>query len=178
MKIVKSAPQRVENIRSGFMCQAGTTLRDANVDGSVTPVIMVFGPGLGFSNNPDEAWVMENMTIIIHSVTNVAETKYGGIDALTNGIDIEVHDSYGLVFSFTNSDPLKSNNDLLSYGFDTCQNLFDVNPRSVSAAYKFGNGCGVLLDGTKGEKFIIRINDDLTSLITHFIKIESERVIL
>lgn len=171
MHIIRRAPERITNIRSGFMVQDGTSNRNADVDGSSTSVEMVFGPGL------TESWVIDQMLVFIYSSANVSETAYGALATLTNGIDADLYNADGLLVSLTGTAPVKSNNDLLTFGFDVRQNLFDVNPRSVSAIFNFGDGAGILLDGSKEERMIVRINDDLTGLISHFIRIEAEKVI-
>jgi len=171
MKKIERIPQKIEEIRSGFMVQDGTSNRNANVNGSVTPVEMVFGPPI------NESWTVSQMVMLIYDDSNVSESAYGAVPTLTNGVDLEIHDSGGILASYTGSYPIQSNNDLLSYGFDVRQNLFDINPRSISAVFKFGAGNGILLDGSKGYKMLLRINDDLTGLVAHWVRMEADRVV-
>jgi hypothetical protein len=149
------------------MNEVGSSNINANVNGSVTPVDFEFKPG------PNEVYVLDRILFYGLGTTNVTSTSYVDLVALTNGVEITLNNSAGIVSNVTNDLPLKTNDDICNLCYDSRQNLFGANPRSISARYSFFKETGfrgILLDGTNGEKLIITINDNLTALVSHRFK--------
>lgn len=161
-------PTHIENFASRYMNQVGSANIEADVDGSSTPVNFEFGP------STNEVFVLDRILIYGLGTSNVASTNYVNLTALSNGVVMTLQNSGGIVKDITDGLPLKTNDDLTNLCYDVRQNLFGANPRSISLRYSFTKetgGHGILLDGRRGEKLIMTINDDLTALVAHRFKV-------
>ncbi len=154
-------PTKPQNSRSGFMKDGVNP--DAAINGSITPVEFIFGPP------SDEAWIMEQLLIqILTNSTGIDDVDFGDIAALSTGIGAKIIDSSGTILDYTALSNIKSNNDLAALGFETVRSQYDTKPKGLTGLFIFSNSRssnGILLDGAKGEKFVITVNDDLTTLV-------------
>lgn len=163
---------KIEEFKSQLMHQDGfPAIVNANVKGDITPVDFIFEPAAS------EAFVVERLMIFGLGSTNVTGPTY--IDqTITNGLTIQLHNAGGLIHDITENHPILSNDDLTSYCYDARQNLFAANPKSISARYTFSkdSGSGILFDGSKGDKLVITINDDLTGLVEHYLRVGCKQI--
>ncbi len=171
-------PIKMENWTSGYMTRVDgpANVINAGVDGSATPVQFQFAPG------STEAYILNRLIMSGSGSNKVVDTSYIDI-ALVGAVGtiIELHNSGGLVSSITGLQTMKSNQEWVELCYDCRQNLFDLNPKSISLRYTFTkdlNGKGILLDGSKGEKLIVTIQDDLQTLVSHHFRIGAEKVLL
>jgi len=160
----RTGPIRIENFMTRYMNEVGGGNINGNVDGSTTPVNFEFTPSTG------EFFVLDRLIIYGLGTSNVASQSYVDLTKLTNGIEITFQNSGGIIKDITDTVPIKTNDDLAHICYDSRQNLFGANPRSVTMRYSFFKETGwrgILLDGDLDQKLIITINDNLTSLIEH-----------
>jgi len=116
----------------------------------------------------DKIFAIETVTVSIQDGQKVSADKYGGMTALTNGIDICIEDSGGVITNITANDQIKSNGEWASY-FDSMKaHTFGTGDELVVLYWKFADsGRSILLDGSKGEKLVFILNDDFTGLTLH-----------
>lgn len=154
---------RPQNSRSGFMTDVLTGLNPSmNVNGSITPVEYQFRPPVG------EAWILNEMFVqILTNTININDTEFGDVGALTNGIEAKIINDSGIILDYTELGNLKSNNDLSALGFETSRQNYEQKPKSLTGLFKFDgrHHTGLLLDGSKTERFIVIVNDNLTTLL-------------
>ena len=152
---------RAEYSRSGFCIESGGSSPDMAVNGSVTPVDFDFGPP------STESWIISNLLIqILTSTSVITDVKFGDIVALDVGVSAKIFGDSGDIVDFTSVSKIKSNNNMAAIGFQTATIEYDAQPNGLTGQFSFGGvkNEGLVLDGTKGEKFRITINDDLTAL--------------
>lgn len=129
-----------------------------NVDGSVTPVIATLGP------IPCNSW---DITRVIMSMTHAAsgdDGKFGGITALTNGIVLrKSNGDHHTIFNAKTNGELRERMYDVTYNDKAPAGTYGTSTRR-SFAGPDKNGVTIRLDGDKGDKLEILIQDDLTTL--------------
>lgn len=165
---------KIVEFASRYMNQDGSpSVIDASVNGSITPVDFVFEPLV------TEAFVIRRILMFGLGTANVTGPAYVDLSALANGTTIKLFNTGGEVFDLTENNPIKSNDLWDSLCFDAGQNTYSANPKSVSARYTLARDTGddgILLDGSKGEKLVITINDNLSSLLGHFFRVGAKQI--
>lgn len=135
-----------------FVENAGS--KDLNVDGSVTPVIFLAVPDTG-------------KKLFVHTISLVLEDasinfiKFGGIPALTNGVDIKLKEGGLAEVSVGN---FKKNSDFYVFGNDIVLESASTDVLRVLAEIKTNSGTTFQLADANSEFFKIIVNDDLTSI--------------
>lgn len=148
---------------------------DLNVNGSVTPIEFTVSPAdLAFNTK----WDITRMLITINDATAMDDGKFGGVNALTNGIVIRVENSYT-----KNIFNAKTNGDLASHMYDVQYIDATLGPggqyalrgrRSFSGQDK--NGVVIRLNANTDDAFKVVVQDDLTGLTKFHIIIQGHIV--
>lgn len=110
-----------------------------------------------------------DLTRLIFRVEDIKGTpveKYGGLDALTEGITIKVHDGAGGIVADLTPEPIRANGDWASYVYDVQQLAWGAGATIVSARWSF-LACGAPLTIPSGYELRVVANDDLTGLDAH-----------
>jgi hypothetical protein len=136
------------------------SIKDMNVDGSVTPQIFTVAP-LSVQSGDITRIICE-----IRDNAGMDFETFGALAALTNGMVIRVNNGDGTFRQLYN---FKSNGDIILQGFD---HDFATNigggTRGFTARITWAgqpkHGVAVRLDGALGEELEIVIQDDLTGL--------------
>lgn len=135
-----------------FLLNGGSS--DMTVDGSSTPVEFQNGPGTG------KKWFVFSISVVIED-NSINFSKFGGIPALTNGVDLKVKEAGGSEETIAN---FKRNGDV---------HIFAPNVRIESAASDIlsihsnifeNSGTTFQLKNANNEFVKLVVNDDLTAL--------------
>lgn len=150
----------------------GTGSRDANVDGSVTPVLFKFVPPAG------TVYRLEQLIIHIRcDRAGFSAETYGNLTALTNGMTIntrrQVDDS--VVNCICGGYPIKTNAGWTAVCFDVRIDDFGVGDRFVTARWLSPN-LGYPLFMTDEYYLSAIVQDDLSSLTAHTFMVHGVRV--
>jgi hypothetical protein len=146
----------------------GSGSKDAAVDGSsVVKEFLIAAPA-------GQIYELNRMLINIQASGVLASQKYGDLAALTNGIKIYV-ESNGVRSEF-DTGAVKTHDDWAGICHDSMAlNYGNVAGKTISVRWTFSkSGHGISLDGDKAEKFIVQINDDLSSLTKHQFMVQGE----
>lgn len=114
-----------------------------------------------------EIAVLKRLVGYAHDAT-YDSAKYMGVDALTNGIDIEVRDATSQIWQVSGEVNVKIWLDwALHAGVDVTNGDGGVGTKTEGTVrWTFGNSFGnVRVDGTAGQVFVMTIRDDLTGLL-------------
>jgi hypothetical protein len=137
-----------------------------NVNGSVTPQRFYIqpAPGTGFL-------AIFRLIVTIEDNANITADGYGGLNTLTNGIDIAVKSGgpTGTVeLDLLDGDPVKN---IIAWGehsFDVSEHTFGSGNNFVLARWTFSKaGRPLVLDANHNEALVATINDDMTGLVKH-----------
>ncbi|MCK5600655.1 hypothetical protein KAR91_02230 [Candidatus Pacearchaeota archaeon] len=130
-----------------------------NVNGSVTPVKFFIQPP------SDEKYILQRMALhAIDSNWNNANF-YGATAALLNGIRIYIENDGGIIKEYTSNFKIKRTRDwaLLAGADAITQGAAGADPLIVRWTFNAG-ATNIPLDGSKNERFVLEIPDDLTGL--------------
>lgn len=138
-----------------YLREAGGS-RDANVDGSSTPV--------EFSYTADDTrmWIYRLM-VSVKDAGSFDADLYGNGEILANGIDLEVVTAGGETHDLLDGEPIKANAD---WGICHDVRYFDIGPAAdnyLLVRWTFARAGRPLRLGL-GDKLLARVNDDLTGL--------------
>lgn len=116
-----------------------------------------------------EQWILNGFTVtIIDSLTSKSDV-YGGDVALDTGIAIQKNQGTSMLYSLTNGDKIKKNEDWGKVSCDVKYETFNASDDYIRVNWCFmKTGQSMLLDGTKSDSLFIILNDDLSSLSGHF----------
>lgn len=149
--------RRISDFISVFLRNAGSA--EANVNGSVTPV--------EFSFSPTVKCEIHRMFVTVRDAGAFASDEYGNIaGGLTNGVEFEATDATGTL-DMLDGAPIQTN-------LDWSERCYDAEPKEYSgtqsvalvARWTFAKS-GIPLFMSPGDLLVIRINDDLTPLLSH-----------
>ena len=165
---------RIEEFATQYMYQEGSTAnKNANINAAGAVVNWVFAPATG------TAFIVRRIIIYGLGSANVSNENYIDLTALTNGYLITLNDGTGLISDITDGVPVKSNDGIARLCFDAHQNLFGANNKSVVGRYTLSNDTGddgVLIDGTKGQKLVIPLNDNFSTLTEHYFRVGAKQI--
>lgn len=125
-----------------------------NVDGSVTPVTFSAAPPTG------KKWFIHSITLVIED-TSINFKKFGGIAALTNGIEIKAKEG-GLAEVTLGT--FKTNGDFHAFTTDIRLDSAATDFLTVNANIKQNTGTTLELADANSEILKVIVNDDLTTL--------------
>ena len=119
---------------------------------------------------------IHRIIIAIGDASTIATDKYGGADALTNGITVKVTDSDDTLIQFLNNGnliPVKTNADWakLCYDFSIYDTGAGQNSDYALFRWTFSRS-GMPLVLTNQDKFVVTLNDDFTDLTDHTFMIQ------
>ncbi len=136
--------QFLENVGSKIM----------NVDGSVTPVTFTAAPPTG------KTWFVHTITLVIEDGA-IQFPKFGGINALTNGLDIKVKESGLAEETLAN---IKKNSEFYTFASGITIESAGVDLLIIHFRIKINSGTTFQLTDSNSEFFKAIVNDDLTSI--------------
>ena len=132
---------------------------DMTVDGSVTPVEFWIQPPSGTTYN------MLIATLGIGDMANLSQTDYGNLPMLTNGVEF-FFELNGVTLPTTA--PIKSNSEAIGLVSSVDFIEFSGNVRVMRLSEPFlAFSKGIVLNGDTNDRFVVKIQDDLTGLIQH-----------
>ena len=139
---------------------------NANVDGSITPILFKCLP-------PAEgALVFAEVTIIIEGTGNFKTNTYGGLAALTNGLQLGLFDkdTEEPVVELTAPHRVRTNVDWALYAYPVTLSAWGGGSSHITANWdaRKAGGAGVLLAAGSQLALGVKISDDLTGLANHF----------
>lgn len=139
--------------------------RNMNVNGSVTPQEFYLQPG------PNLEYSVLGLSVRVTDSGNPAFDDYGNVNGpLANGVTFFVVQG-GIEIPLTPN--IKRNIDWLEFGPQISIEQFANSVRFITYVLDMSKfSTGIVLDGTKNERFGCRINDDLTGLVSHEIGIQ------
>lgn len=134
--------------------------RDANVDGSSTPVEFLYQP------DNDVTFKAYRLMVSIFDGGAFSGDNYGGVAGpLANGIDIEACAGIDLLDGL----PITRHADWGIHCHDYSFSNFGAGVELFHIRWTFADaGAPIYIDGSLGDTFTARVNDDLTSLSHHY----------
>ena len=145
---------------------------EANVDGSVTPVVFKLKP-----QNARQAILIHRMIVHIQdAATAFNASNYGGVSTLTNGLTGGIYrESDDSVLSeISGGFTVKSNADWGALCFDAVPLDFGSGSEFFQVRWTFTKA-GAPLRIIPGTYFGINVNDDLTGLTRHTFMMQGRR---
>lgn len=149
----------------------GTGVKDASVNGSVTPVVFKIQPAVG------EAFNLYRLMMHITGSSPISSDEYGSITSLDNGTTIAIHSTSddSVIVDITDGMPIKANSEWSRYCYDIGPDAFSAGSDYARARWSFDRAGGPITL-TEDEYLAITINDDLTAVGTHHFQVQGERV--
>ena len=150
-------------------------LLDTVGDGTGT-TDMVSGSGVYKIVPPiGEKYDLFRMNVYIEDSSKFRADRYSGAGALSNGVDITIQDTSGSICRLTPLPITKIGHWNLLAGIDTFVTDFSIGNDMVAVRVTFSRGGGnILLDGNKGQFFQVNVQDDLSDLVSHLIKVQGK----
>lgn len=124
-------------------------------------------------------YFVNRINIYVEDVPKFRGDRYGSSASLTNGIDITVHNGSGSIFRYTNS-PIKriGHWNLLS-GIDMFFTDFPSGNDIAAVRWSLDkSGDPLELNGNDSEFIQIKVQDDMSDLVSHIAKAQGTRVII
>lgn len=135
----------------------------ANVNGSVTPV------DLHYTSPAGAICLIDELIVFIQDGGTMSSIGYGGLAALTNGIQDGVTTPEGM-FIPSGDLSIKSIGDWASLAHSVSYNAFGGGDPTLTVKYRFvEDGAPILVP--PGHSFTVRIRDNLTGLSAHRFRI-------
>jgi hypothetical protein len=104
---------------------------------------------------------------------------YGGVTALSNGIQILILDASGVKIDLTNGVTIKKNYDYARLG-EVKESVSGATTNFVTVSIDLSKlnqyNCGVRLDGSKGELLEVLLHDNFSGLSSHYFVAQGEIV--
>ena len=127
---------------------------EINVDGSVTPVSFIAEP------NTNKNLIVYRLLLVMEDAS-MSWTKFGGLTALTNGVDIKVTED-GTERDIV-TDPIKTNRDFVWNAYDV--EIDNATTSVLRMRWTFQRAGTVLtLKDAQSDNIKIVVNDDLTGI--------------
>jgi len=145
----------------------GTGTKNANVNASTAAQDFQCTP------SSSQTMIISRLLVSLTDTGTLPVDGYGAGAALTNGVTI-VLSKNGTETDLTDGIPLKTNSQWGSLCFDfnqTTKGGAVDNILTVRWTFQKG-GTSLQLNGSQGDKFIARVNDNHTNLVTHYYVIQ------
>lgn len=141
----------------------GTGTKNANGNYS-TPDIFYIEP------SSDRLFLINRMIVCIEDAAGMRAERYGSLsDALTNGIIVRVSDNSGVKQDLTDGIPVKTNAGWGTLCFDVDVKTWGAGDELLLVRWTFQrSGVPIPLNGAKGEKLEIYLQDDFTGIVNHY----------
>lgn len=166
--ITLDTPLTFDHIAGSNVTKVFTNIAEAGLTTAASPS----NPVIFTSHIPTDVILhIINMSVVMTDTSAMDFTSFGGIAALTNGCVLRAK-SDGVTGSYTN---WKRNFDLDSDAFPVkYQEKVGGGEFGLAAIYhiKGGTGSVVYIDGSKGDRFELIVQDDLTGLTNFKIKLQ------
>ena len=141
----------------------GTGTKNANVDGSSTPVVFKIKPAAG------QIFRISSMITTIRDAGTFGAEGYGVLSELSNGVDVLTYDGAATVLDLTDGLSLTTNASWARACYDADVKTWGAGDQFLSARWTFAkSGQMIRLDGDAGEELRIVVNDNLTGLVEHY----------
>lgn len=136
--------------------------KNANVDGSSTPVEFTF--------EPTAKCHISRVLVTVQDAGAFTATSYGAVAALANGVEFE--HSGGTVVDLLGGLPITGNSDWARVCYDTLELDFTGGgSTSLVVRWTFAKA-GIPLTLESGDSIIVRVNDNLTGLVGHYFMLQ------
>jgi len=137
---------------------------DANVDGSVEPVVFKLRPPT------TGIYVVTELVVNIEASQSFRTNTYGSLPQLTNGLRIGYFDdeTNAIVEDITAEHPIRKNVDWAMYAFPVELNSWGGGNSHLTARWSLGDvGTKMIVQAGSNLAIGVEIRDDLSSLVTH-----------
>lgn len=159
-----SAPEGKIGV-NGFLLSAGT-IKNANVNGSVTPVEFSYSPAAGTTV------VITKLIVTIADIGTFPSAVYGSATVITTGIRMLCTQN-GVLVNLAQDIAIKSNLDMASISYQNQNITYAAGDTVRQVEFNYiDSGSPIVLNGDTSDKFYIVIQDDLTGLKTHYFRFE------
>ena len=147
----------------------GTGTKNANIDGSVTPVLFSIAPPA------TGVIVIHRLLVTITDNALVTAEKYGGVAMLTNGISIGLFDPSddSLQTDYLDGIPIQSNCDWGRVCYDVDLRTWGTGNSFIQVRWTLSkSGTNLILRSSDDYHFGVLISDDITGLIQHYFGVQ------
>ena len=146
----------------------GTGTTNANGDYSGTQGEFFVLPPAGI------VYRIRRLLVCIEDANGFRAEKYGSLaGALTNGIQMEVHDGSTQIIDFLAGATVKTNAAWGAYSFDVELKTWGAGDEILLVRWTFGRaGVPIRLVGDSTQRLRVLLNDDLTGLIAHLLTVQ------
>jgi len=154
-----------------FLTSSGDGLGTKNLNGnySSAPTDFYFEPSRG-------RYEVYSLLIAISDAASFSQGDYGAIaGGLTNGVKFFIKNFGQAEVQIMAGVNFKSNYNFLSIAHDTTLSSFAGGAQTLASEIDLIKTFGTPLVLNKGDRFIVRLNDDLTGLISHIFAFGGER---
>jgi len=146
----------------------------AAVNGVVTPVPFWRGPS-------SDMWAIHRLIVMVEDNAVLTAAGYGGVGALANGVSVQViqgNQSTGTeVIDLLDGTTISSLIDWGTHCYDVSEHTFGSGNNFFVVRWTFSNaGRPVILDSRLGEKLVVTVNDDLSTLVNHHVMIQGHEI--
>lgn len=116
---------------------------------------------------------IQRMIVTIEDTGGSTVQEYGNLGvALTNGIEVHVENEYGTIMSdLTGELPIKTNGDWSTHCHDVTWLDKGAGDDLISVRWTFSKH-GTDLELQEGQRFVVKLNDDLSGLISHYFVVQ------
>ena len=146
---------------------ASGAAKNANVDGSVTPVIFKYTPTAGFD------CYLHRMLVHIEDVGAFDADKYGNNIIVANGMNVGVYNQSddSVVTAIDAGETIKTNSHWGKHCFDISHETFGIGNEALNVRWTFSKA-GYPLHIRAQEYFGVVINDNLAGLVAHYFTVQ------
>lgn len=151
----------------------GSGLIAQNVNGSITPVKFLIKPP------STHKYILKRMNVHAIDANFNNALNYGTISTLANGIRVYIENDIGIVKEYTSNFKIKHTHDwaLLAGTDSITEGSAGADPLTVR--WTFARGCSdIVLDGSKNERLVVEIQDDLSGLDEQSSVVQGCRILL
>ncbi len=136
----------------------GTGTKDAVGNYSGAEEIFYLKPADG------EFMQVNRLIITVRDTGAMDAANYGSTSPLTTGVVVREHsDDSGVIVDWTDGVPIKKNADWGSHCYDADVKTWGAGDEFLLVRWTFGaSGLPMLLDGSRGDKLEVVLNDDFT----------------
>jgi hypothetical protein len=140
--------------------------RDANVDGSVTPVEFVY------ENNEFKTVELERMLVYVEDNGTFDSDKYGNGLVLTTGVGVAIKTAADVIrLDLLDGEPIKTIGEWAAMCYDVDHQDYGVGNEYAAVRWTFARA-GKPLRIRRGERLVVTINDDLSTLVAHWFQVQ------
>lgn len=116
----------------------------------------------------NEKWQIARLLVFIQDTAPMDADRYGNNIVLTNGIILKTFRGATEKVNLTNDQPIKTNSQWGKFCYNTTLSTYGVGEENLAVRWTFLRaGSCIGLDGSKGDKIVITLNDDFSGLSEH-----------